>query len=79
MRGPTAIALAPAGDRADIRVRLGPLEGSQELARRPEVGPLVVMGQPPGQGSIWKGWKADFLPGLLTVHSFSSEEKSRFI
>lgn len=49
---PEAIALAPVRDRADIRVLFGPLEGSQELARSSEAGPLVVLGPGSRQESI---------------------------
>lgn len=69
MREPKARALAPVRDRADIRVLLGPLGGSQELARRSEAGPVVVVGPWLGAVVLWNGWDADFLPGILTTYS----------
>lgn len=66
------MALAPAGDGADITMRLGPLEGSQELARGSEAGLVVLVGLWLGTVVRWDGWAADFLPGILTTDSFSS-------
>lgn len=44
MRESEAIAPAPARGRAGVRIRLSPLEGGQELARRSEAGSLEGVG-----------------------------------
>lgn len=69
IREPEAIALAPVRDRGDIRALFGPLEGSQELARRSEAGSLVVLGPGSRQESIWNGRGESWLPARNLNHA----------